>query len=144
VERVVYLGSAASVADSLRALLAYLEEHPDTDFFNLMLHPRAEDRERSAYGFAPDGSLLVWIDSMYEHPHSFVERTFGRWDNVKPAMHLIPGPDDSDDARALRNRMHFRVLAVEDGPTTRGSLNDPEWKFRRDAFLMGKAETPTR
>lgn len=135
-DRVVYLGSAAAVGESLRAVSTYLQAHPNTHFFNVMLHPRAEDRERSAAGFAPDGSLLVWIDSMYGHPHSFVERTFGRWLNVKTAMHLIPGPDDGD-AQTLRKRMHFRVLAAESGPTTHGSLNDPEWYFWRDAFLMG-------
>lgn len=46
-------------------------------FYNLMLHPWHEARETSAWGLAPAGSLLVWIDSMYEHSDSAFDRTLG-------------------------------------------------------------------
>jgi pimeloyl-ACP methyl ester carboxylesterase len=137
-ERIVYLGAAASVADSFDALAPYLQAHVQTEFFNVMLHPFAEDRERSAAGFAPDGSLLVWIDSMFGHPHSFLERTFGRWANVKVALHLVPGNDKAPCAIPVRERMHFHVLGFGANPETHGALNDAEWAFWRDDFLLGK------
>ncbi|MDB4975926.1 MAG: hypothetical protein JWN48_4267 [Myxococcaceae bacterium] len=134
VERIVYLGAAANIADSFDALVPYLQVHPTTEFFNVMLHPLAEDRERSAIGFAPDGSLLAWVDGMYQHPHSFLERTFGRWSNVKPALHLLPAGESSTD---VRPRMHFHVLGFGKSPETHGALNDIHWHFWREEFYLG-------
>jgi pimeloyl-ACP methyl ester carboxylesterase len=132
VEKIVYLGAAANISDSLQAVVPYLQAHAGARFFNVMLHPLAEDRERSGWGFAPDGSLLAWVDGMYEHPHSFLERTFGRWSNVKPALHLVPND--------VRPRMHLHVLGFGNGPEKHGQLNDTHWLFWRDEFLLGKPD----
>ncbi|MET0287410.1 MAG: hypothetical protein ABW352_23190 [Polyangiales bacterium] len=135
VEKIVYLGAAANISDSMESVVPYLQAHPSARFFNVMLHPLAEDRERSGWGFAPDGSLLAWVDGMYEHPHSFLERTFGRWSNVKPALHLFP-----DDVRA---QMHFHVLGFGNTPEKHGQLNDTHWLFWRDEFLLGEPDRAT-
>jgi hypothetical protein len=105
-----------------------------------MLHPLAEDRERSGAGFAPDGSLLAWVDGMYQRPHSFLERTFGRWSNVKPALHLLPAGSGPED---VRSRLNFHVLGFGNGPETHGALNDTHWHFWRDQFLRGTPSTAT-
>ncbi|MDB4985878.1 MAG: hypothetical protein JWN04_1056 [Myxococcaceae bacterium] len=86
---VVYLGAASSTHDSLLAIVHYLHEHPDTRFHGVVLHPYAEDREREYATAVPDGSLLVWVDSMFQGASSFLGRTFGRWENLRPAVRLF-------------------------------------------------------
>ncbi len=88
---IVYMAAACSVRDFGRAVVPYLLQHQQTQFYNLMLHPLAELRERRrAYDLVPRGSLLVWLDSFLTDPQATLDRTMGRWDNVISATELIP------------------------------------------------------
>jgi hypothetical protein len=129
---IVYMAAAANTRDSLEAVTRYLNlpGNERVHFYNLSLHPQAEDRERSLGGVTPDGSLLVWIDSMFQNPPSFLERTFGRWENVRPALHLVP--------TELRERMHFRVFGLDNGdPQGHGEVNDACRRFWLRAYWLG-------
>jgi hypothetical protein len=75
-------------------------------FYNLMLHPRREAREARWYGAAPAGSLLVWVDSMYEHTDSTLDRTLGQWANVRRARWLLP--------ENAQRQMFFKILGQEE------------------------------
>lgn len=96
VTNIVYMAAAATVRDFQDSVLLYLHEHEKAKFYNLMLHPVAEERE--VYGQlgpipfdpGPRGSLLVLIDNFLSKPLTYLDRTAGRYDNFLPAVHVIP------------------------------------------------------
>lgn len=96
ITNIVYMAAAASVRDVQDSVLVYLQEHEKAKFYNLTLHPIAEERE--AYGHlgpvlfdpGPRGSLLVLIDNFLSKPLTHLDRTAGRYDNFMPAVHNIP------------------------------------------------------
>jgi len=96
IANIVYMAAAASVRDFQDSVLPYLQAHEQTEFYNLTLHPIAEERE--VYGQlgpvpidpGPRGSLLVLIDNFLSKPLTYLDRTAGRYDNFMPAIHDIP------------------------------------------------------
>lgn len=117
----VYMGAAATVADTVRSATPVLKEHDGcTRLHALMLHPMNEARERSFHALVPSGSLLHWVDSMYGHPRIFPDRTFGQWINVRRTKHLFPAE--------VQDRMLFRVFGRggENAPfpVAHGEFND--------------------
>ena len=56
-----------------------------------MLHPTNEEQEQSAFGLAPEGSLLIWLDYMLTSPETSLDRRAGRWDNIKWAFPFFEG-----------------------------------------------------
>jgi hypothetical protein len=102
---IVYMGAACSVRDFSRAAVPYLLQHQQTQFYNLMLHPLAELRERNrAYDTPPRGSLLVWLDTFLTDPQTPLDRTMGRWDNIIPATEVIP--------QSVRGRVTLKAFAL--------------------------------
>lgn len=87
---IVYMAAACSVRDFQRSVIPYLERHKRAKFYNLCLHPVNELRERHAADLVPRGSLLVWIDDMYSNPHTPLDRTLGRWENIVGAAYVVP------------------------------------------------------
>jgi hypothetical protein len=88
---IVYMAAACSARDFGRAVVPYLLQHDQTQFYNLMLHPLADLRERRrAWDLPPRGSLLVWLDDFLTDPQTPLDRTLGRWDNIIPATEVIP------------------------------------------------------
>lgn len=85
-----FMAAAASNREFLVGAAPTLARHPDIRFANLTLHPLNESRELFAGGVAPQGSLLEWVDEMFEGPRSPDERTMGKWSNFKRNAHLIP------------------------------------------------------
>lgn len=96
ITNIVYMAAATTVRDFQDSVLVYLHEHEKAKFYNLTLHPVAEERE--AYGQlgpvpfdpGPRGSLLVLIDNFLSRPLTYLDRTAGRYDNFMPAVHNIP------------------------------------------------------
>jgi hypothetical protein len=108
--QVVYMAAASSIRDvrlsvapALRWRNAQVTDDAHMEFYSLMLHPLAESQEQEGYGFPPQGSLLEWVDEMFERPRSVEDRTFGKWRNVRQTIRLFPGE--------VRPYMHFRVFA---------------------------------
>jgi hypothetical protein len=87
---IVYMGAACSIADFVDSVVPYLESNSRTRFFNLCLHPVAEESESNALEVAPRGSLLVWIDNFLSSPETTPDRRLGVWENVLQATHMIP------------------------------------------------------
>lgn len=54
----------------------------DLRFYNVSLHPIADQTEINIGGVAPRGSLLEWIDDIYTAPPVLSDRTMGKWQNV--------------------------------------------------------------
>jgi|GEM_PF-2571088 len=89
-DNVVFLAAACPLRDVRTKVVPYMQEHNNTKFFNLTLHPYAEVAEnmlpvpfvkRKLGGFLLDGSLLVYIDRLLTNPLTPQERTAGRWYN---------------------------------------------------------------
>jgi hypothetical protein len=95
IKEIAYMAAACSVADGLNALkpllLAYNTNGSPLLFHNLTLNRVAEIAEPTAFGVAPSGSLLEYIDQHLESPDSAVDRTLGSEVNVLPAIHVFDG-----------------------------------------------------
>jgi pimeloyl-ACP methyl ester carboxylesterase len=101
-EDIVYMGAACSIQDFIASVIPFLKNHINTKFYNLCLHPVAEQTEASAYEVAPRGSLLIWIDNFLASPQTIPDRTLGCWENVLQTTHMIP--------RDLRGRIHIKAF----------------------------------
>ena len=113
------MAAASSARHFYNTALPYIDRRPGVRFFNMMLHPRNDEREDYAEGLVPEGSLLVWIDSFYEESDSVFDRTLGHWRNVARVKTAFP--------KKLQRCMIFKVFGFEDGtPTGHGAFNDVE------------------
>ena len=141
-QNVVYMGGAASIRDTQRAIKPVLLAAPGcTHFFNLSLHPMNEAREFQSAGFAVSGSLLVWVDEMFERPKTLLDRTIGHWRNVRMVKRVFP-PE-------LQSQMLFRVFDRDagdpprrDNPLDHGGFNNPGVRFWRSSFWGGPGAVP--
>jgi hypothetical protein len=110
--RIVYMAGAATVRDYQDSLFPYLLENRNARVFHLVLHPKAEVRERFDPGipyvdFPPRGSLLVWVDDFLSAPETPLDRTVGRYENLISAAHNTPDE--------LRGRIHIKAFGVGGG-----------------------------
>jgi pimeloyl-ACP methyl ester carboxylesterase len=103
---IVYMAAAASVQDVLTSVMPYLRKRHRPSFYNLMLHPVADERERYATVLdpTPRGSLLVMIDNFLSKPLTVPDRTAGRFDNFMRSVHLVP--------QDVRPRVHIKSFGV--------------------------------
>lgn len=88
-EKIIHMAAADSLRNFMVKTLPYLASHEETEFYNLMLHPVNEDQEQSAFGAAPEGSLLIWLDYLLTNPETTLDRVAGRWENAKWAVPLF-------------------------------------------------------
>jgi len=132
IENIVHMASADSISHLFSYTVPYIATH-DVNFYSLSLHPENEDREVSAWGLTPSGSLLVWIDDMFSSPETVLDKRSGRWSNMERALPLIPG-----EAKA---KMHFKIFGINNNgceheqsadlcdPQEHGQFGDlPFWK----------------
>jgi pimeloyl-ACP methyl ester carboxylesterase len=94
-ENVVFMAAASTINDFKYKVVPYLEfpTNKQTRFYNLCLNTANETGERQPWEhleIAPRGSLLVWIDSMFDNPISEDDRTMGRWENAILATDWFP------------------------------------------------------
>ncbi len=107
-DNLVFEAAACSIRDFKTEVVPYLEEQNlrdklwgdfksqykiadsaaepsrKTRFFNLCLHDNAENGEKNpgTLDLSERGSLLTWIDTLYQSPESENDRTLGRWINA--------------------------------------------------------------
>jgi len=141
---IVYMGAASSIRQFLETVVPVMESQPALRFHDLMLHPVADGREVTGQGLAPSGSLLEWVDEMYEGAPTMLDRTLGKWVNVEAAAYAFP--------EHLRDRLHFRVFGFRPAdpglrdpgdPTTHGDFNDTEMHYWLPDFWDGQARPET-
>ena len=109
VDNVVFEAAACSVSNFKTNVIPFLEEQnlraqmatPNgndptnvvkTHIYNLCLHDDAENAEKNPgeLDLSQRGSLLTWIDTLYQSPESENDRTFGRWVNAILATDDFP------------------------------------------------------
>jgi len=112
-DEIVFMAAACSTRDVQASVLPYLKQPQNsrTQFYNVCLHPRADDREmmltQPVLGqFVPRGSLLVWIDGFLNKPAMFTERTFGYFDTAMLASRTVHP--------SLQSRVHMVALGGDD------------------------------
>ncbi|MBI5775750.1 MAG: hypothetical protein HY444_00045 [Nitrospirae bacterium] len=107
--RIVYMAGAATVRDYQDSLFPYLRENQNARMYHLVLHPKAEVRERFDPGIPyvdlpPRGSLLAWVDDFLSAPETPLDRTVGRYENLLSAVH--------NTADELRGRVHIKAFGA--------------------------------
>ncbi|MDQ3621070.1 MAG: alpha/beta hydrolase, partial [Verrucomicrobiota bacterium] len=93
-DNVVFMAAASNVNDFKLKVAPYLERQTGCRFFNLCLATANETGEREPLDWvevAPRGSLLVWIDSLFNSPVAEDDRTMGRFENAILATDWLPG-----------------------------------------------------
>ena len=134
VDDIVFMASADTLDNFLHTSLPYVErqlqEKRDVRLYNLFLHPENEDREVSAWGLSPSGSLLVWIDYAFGDPDYILQRTAGRWSNMKEALPLI-----KDN---VKGNVYFKVFGITKDkcgqPQEHGAFDDCNFPFWEQAY----------
>ncbi len=113
VDEIIFLAPACSTREFAYSTIPYIQsrlaEGVVCNFYCLMLHPEREKKERSGGGFAPEGSLLVWIDDYLTAHYSDLDATMGQWNNAMtaiPQLRLL----ESVSWQQLSERLHFRML----------------------------------
>lgn len=91
--RIVFLGAAASIQDVEGAVIPYLLGHPGAKFWGFSLSETDEAREISGLDVYERGSLLVWIDNLFERVNVPSQRTFGRAQNLRQHFRVPAGLD---------------------------------------------------
>lgn len=123
--RIVYMAGAATVRDYQDSVFPYLQRNRNARFYHLLLHPKAEVRERFDPGIPyldlpPRGSLLAWVDDFLSAPATPLDRTVGRYENLLTAVHNTP-----DDVRA---QIHIKAFGV--GKSVRGPQKHGDFTAR--------------
>ncbi|MCH9698785.1 MAG: hypothetical protein K0U68_11840, partial [Gammaproteobacteria bacterium] len=129
-KHIVYMAAAASIDDSLDALVPLLvpsnPQNTPPGFYNLVLNRVAEVSETHAFGIVPSGSLLVSIDQHYETPEHPMKRTLGSEVNVLSALKAI-----TSRLQGAKSPIVFKAFDryPDSVPSIHGGFNDLEfWK----------------
>ncbi len=121
-DRIVYMAAAASIDDFITTVPPYLSRYPDSRFYSFSLANHDETGEFNY--FAPQGSLLVWIDNFLEPGFSATGKRVGFFVN-RDAIGIRRQED------SVCERIHFLKFAGHEGdPGRHGEFNDPD-KFQR-------------
>lgn len=131
-KHVVFMGAAISIKEFQNVMVPHLSKEETFKFYNLSLLPVAETREMNDFlGAIPTGSLLEWIDDMFESPPTLADRTLGKWTNIRDLMPSLPN-------EAKRN-MTMRIFGERKGqPQEHGQFNDIKRCFWRESFWTAK------
>lgn len=85
---IVYMGAANSIADFKVSVVPYLRNHTETHFWSFTLSEVNESNETYAADLLSRGSLLVWVDLLFERTYGLPQKRFGRevnqeWVNIE-------------------------------------------------------------
>jgi pimeloyl-ACP methyl ester carboxylesterase len=133
---IVVMASAASLRDTRRVLDRFFEESKrrvDTYFYSLMLHPLNDAREHVYGGTVPSGSLLMWVDEMYNVAKTPDDRVFGFWPTAKSARHMFGRTTQEH----MLHRVFSRPQSAKHAPTNpikHGQFNEDDTCFWRPSF----------
>src|SRR5262249_54092002 len=155
VDNVVFEAAACSVSNFKTNVIPFLEEQNlrtkiaplegkdpadvvKTHVYNLCLHDDAENAEKNPgeLDLSQRGSLLTWIDTLYQSPESENDRTLGRWVNAILATDDLPRDvlnritiKEFGRDRLRKDHLNVPVYTVEDAggpkiaePTKHGEM----------------------
>jgi hypothetical protein len=151
IRNIVYLASAASLADYQTTVFPYLRRmqkatpQRTVDMYHLTLHREAEVTERWTGGglgvvdWPLRGSLLMWIDSFLAQPSTRYEHTSGRYTNLLRVLH--------DPPRDIWQNIHIKAFSLDaaSDPYKHGGFGDkPFWReeFWKPSLTVRQCEEP--
>jgi hypothetical protein len=175
VENVVFEAAACSVSNFKTNVIPFLEEQNlrtqiatlegkdpadvvKTHVYNLCLNDDSEMAEKNPgeLDLSQRGSLLTWIDTLYQSPESENDRTFGRWVNAILATDNFPSDildritiKEFGRDRLKKDHLNVPVYTVEDDsgpkiaePTKHGEMTrfEPGVKKRKSNFKFWSKE----
>jgi len=175
VDNVVFEAAACSVSNFKTNVIPFLEEQNlhaqvaalegedvanvvKTHVYNLCLHDDAENAEKNPgeFDLSQRGSLLTWIDTLYQLPESENDRTLGRWVNAILATDDFPSDvlgritiKEFGRDRLRERHQNVPVYTVEDNdgmkiaePTKHGEMTryEPGVEKRRSSFRFWSKE----
>ena len=115
IDKIVFLGSAATINQFNRTIVPYLQNSKGTKFYNISLN--AYDEAKTSWFGLQTMSLLEWLDGAIAQPASHADRVMGKWENMMLAMHTIPCD--------VRKQVHLKHLPSEDGfPRSHSELDE--------------------
>jgi pimeloyl-ACP methyl ester carboxylesterase len=125
-DHIVYAGAAAGIDDVRAALHPYLarEENEKTRFWSFSLSESNESGEINGPDVYERGSLLVWVDNLFERGNTVARRTFGRASNLK---RFYARPEDDKIAKRV-NLIEFSGVETEGliaTPSKHGHFDEP-------------------
>lgn len=123
--RIVYMASAASVDDFITTVPPYLARNRDAQFIGYSLAIRDEVGESNL--LAPRGSLLAWIDNMFEPGLSPTGKRAGFFFNNK----VLKVREFDDEGKACDRMRVWKIVADGDSsvPHKHGDFNE-DGKFQ--------------
>jgi hypothetical protein len=118
--RIVYLASASSIEDIKASVIPQLRYNKNSEFYAFNLSRINEVREMRGWGLAPQGSLLVWIDSFFGGVYTPMQLRFGRESNLKDVRFNPP----SD----VKNRFWVGIFRGrgKGEPKNHGDFDEPD------------------
>jgi hypothetical protein len=175
VDNVVFEAAACSVSNFKTNVIPFLEEQNlrtqiatlkgedpanvlKTHVYNLCLHDDAENAEKNPgeFDLSQRGSLLTWIDTLYQSPESENDRTLGRWVNAILATDDFPSDilnritiKEFGRDRLREHHPNVPVYTVEDNggpklaePTKHGEMTryEPGVEKRKSNFKFWSKE----
>ena len=131
------MASADTLENLLYTTSSYAQLSGESfNLYSLHLHPENEDRETRLFGVAPSGSLLVWIDNAFGDPDYTLQRTAGRWSNMRQALPLVK------DATAgkIRFTVFGRSKDKRAQPQNHGDFDEYGFRFWDESFWEGRIQ----
>lgn len=133
---IVYLASATSVKESCQIVAPYLRRNPQTKFYNITCHPRAEEYEMMMYGVLPHGSALEWITRYFITPVDCDDFSIGIW---SVAFACLPRHMRGCEHQVINKAFGIRDPVTNrtqdyDMPESHTDFSHPELHFWEESF----------
>lgn len=140
--RIIYLAPATSIEDFQKTIPHYLAEHTETRFHSYSLSILDETQELNY--IAPKGSLLVWIDNLFEPGLSAEDRRVGNFLNrraFRVDKEFLEGNDVLN--KSICRRMRFVKFTGELGPNSNKKYPYKHGSFDENVLLQNQLKLST-
>lgn len=127
-QRIIYLAPAGSIKEFQQSVIPYLKVYKNTSFYSFSLAVKDETGETNPQlpvlnvfplnDFLPRGSLLSWIDDLFDPVLSPEDRRLGSFEN-KVFMEL-----DEDDPKLCSRMVFIKFTGRAEDPRRHAELND--------------------
>lgn len=119
-QHIVYLAAAASLGEFEDSVLPYLDRHPQAKFYSFSLSLNRERYEKGPGDFYERGSLLVWIDYLFERVNTLEDLRAGRYRNLwQPSARYVEWLRDH-----YPGRVEFYRLTAPGAPLEHGDFGN--------------------
>lgn len=124
-ERILYMGAASSIEEFEVSVLPYVTAHETSRFWSFSLATADEARERGSFDLYERGSLLIWIDNLFERVLTPMQLRIGKYRNYERYY------KQRHNEFSIRDRLCFSLFrGLPREPRKHAEFHEPE-KFER-------------